>query len=70
MLTMSIGGPPLMTVKYITVKRCYSRLLGTVQKRPLYPKSVVSKLGYVWTAHHMHGHDVHATFLAYAIRLL
>jgi len=31
----------------------------TIQKRPLYPKSVVSKLGYMRTAH-----DVHAMLLA------
>jgi len=47
-----------------TVKLHYNRLLGTIQKRPSYPKFVVSKLGYIWTAHQIHRYDIHAMFLA------
>jgi len=47
-----------------TVKLHYNGLLGTIQKRPLYPKSAVSRLDHIWTAHKIHGHDIHATFLA------
>jgi len=43
---------------YVTVKLRYNGLLGTVHNRPLYPS-----LMYL-TSHQIHGHDVHALFVA------
>jgi len=35
-------------------KTLLQQTLGTIQKHPLYPKSIVLKLGYVRTAHQIH----------------